>query len=234
MSDVPVIAVDGPSGTGKGTVCGRLADWLGWHLLDSGALYRLVALQAERTGTPISDEAALGRLAADMELDFVRGGEEIPIRALLAGEDVSAAIRGESISRLASEVAARPAVRQALLARQRACRQPPGLIADGRDMGTVVFPDAPLKLFLTASPEERAQRRYKQLKDKGIGVNLRQLSADIAERDARDSQRKVSPLKPAPDAVIIDTTGVDIDDVMQRVTAQVIENIADLPASIGP
>lgn len=234
MSDVPVIAVDGPSGTGKGTVCGRLADWLGWQLLDSGALYRLVALQAGRTGTPVSDEAALARLAAEMELDFVRGGEEIPIRALLAGEDVSAAIRSESISRLASEVAACPAVRQALLARQRACRQPPGLIADGRDMGTVVFPDAPLKLFLTATPEERARRRYKQLKDKGIGVNLRQLSADIAERDARDSQRKVSPLKPAPDAVVIDTTGLDIDDVMQRVTAQVIENIAGLPASIGP
>ena len=234
MNEVPVIAVDGPSGTGKGTVCGRLADKLGWHLLDSGALYRLVALLAERTATPIADEAGLSRLAAEMELDFVRGSGEIPIRPLLAGEDVSADIRTESISRLASEVAACPGVRQALLERQRACRRPPGLIADGRDMGTVVFPDAPLKLFLTATPEERARRRYKQLKDKGIGVNLRQLSADIAERDARDSQRKISPLKPAPDAVVIDTTGLDIDAVMQCVMARVIENIADLPASISP
>lgn len=234
MNDIPVIAVDGPSGTGKGTVCGRLADKLGWHLLDSGALYRLVALLAERTGTPVTDEAGLSRLAAEMELDFERGGDEIPIRPLLAGEDVSAAIRSESISRLASEVAACPGVRKALLERQRACRRSPGLIADGRDMGTVVFPDAQLKLFLTATPEERARRRYKQLKDKGIGVNLRQLSADIAERDARDSQRKISPLKPAPDAVVIDTTGLDIDAVMHCVMAQVLENITDLPASISP
>lgn len=231
MTEALVIAVDGPSGTGKGTVCGRLAEGLGWHLLDSGALYRLVALLAERTATPISDEVALSRLAAGMELDFVRGEGEVPIRTLLAGEDVSAAIRAESISRLASEVAACPAVREVLLGRQRACRRPPGLIADGRDMGTVVFPDAQLKLFLTATPEERARRRYKQLKDKGIGVNLRQLSADIAERDARDSQRKISPLKPAPDAVVIDTTGLDIDDVMQRVVAQVQEKLTDLPAS---
>jgi len=234
MNNVPVIAVDGPSGTGKGTVCGRLADWLGWHLLDSGALYRLVALRAERTGTPTSDETALARLATDMEADFVRGDAEVPIRALLRGEDVSAAIRAESISRLASEVAACPAVRQALLERQRAARRPPGLVADGRDMGTVVFPDAPLKLFLTASPEERARRRYKQLKDKGIGVNLRQLSADIAERDARDSQRKISPLKPAPDAVVIDTSDLAIDDVIERARVQVLGHIAGLPASIRP
>ncbi len=232
MAEVPVIAVDGPSGTGKGTVCGRLGEILGWHLLDSGALYRLVALLAERKGIAASDEAALSREAINMELAFVRGAGEVPIRALLAGEDVSAAIRAESISRLASEVAASPAVRQALLSRQRACRQPPGLIADGRDMGTVVFPDAPLKLFLTASPEERARRRYKQLKDKGIGVNLRQLSADIAERDARDSERTISPLKPAEDAVVIDTTGVDISDVMQRILTQVAENITDLPALV--
>ncbi len=231
MSDVAVIAVDGPSGTGKGTICSLLAERLGWHLLDSGALYRLVALLAERSGTSTSDEAALAALAAGMELDFVRGNGEAPIRALLAGEDVTAAIRAESVSRLASEVAACPAVRETLLARQRACRQAPGLIADGRDMGTVVFPDAELKLFLTASAEERARRRYKQLKDKGIGVNLRQLSADIAERDARDSQRTISPLKPAPDAVVIDTTDVAIDDVMQHVMALVQERLTALPAS---
>lgn len=231
MSDVSVIAVDGPSGTGKGTVCGLLAECLRWHLLDSGALYRLVALLAERSGTSTSDEDALAALAADMELDFVRGSNEAPIRALLAGEDVTGAIRTESVSRLASEVAACPAVRETLLARQRACRQAPGLIADGRDMGTVVFPDAELKLFLTASAEERARRRYKQLKDKGIGVNLRQLSADIAERDARDSQRPISPLKPAPDAVVIDTTDVAIEDVMQCVMALVQERLTALPAS---
>jgi len=231
MNDVAVIAVDGPSGTGKGTICSLLAERLGWHLLDSGALYRLVALLAERTGTSTSDETALAALAAGMELDFVRGDGETPIRALLAGEDVTAAIRSESVSRLASEVAACPAVREALLVRQRACRQAPGLIADGRDMGTVVFPDAELKLFLTASAEERARRRYKQLKDKGIGVNLRQLSADIAERDARDSQRTISPLKPAPDAVVIDTTDVAIDDVMQHVMVLVQERLTALPAS---
>ncbi len=231
MNEVPVIAVDGPSGTGKGAICGRLAEWLGWHLLDSGALYRLVALVAQRAAADPADEARLSDLAAGMELEFVRGDLADPIRVLLAGEDVTAAIRAESISRLASEVAIRPAVRRVLLARQRACRQPPGLIADGRDMGTVVFPDAPIKFFITASPEERAHRRYKQLKQKGIGVNLRQLSADIAERDARDSQRKISPLKPAPDAFVIDTTGVDIDSVMQTIRARVTERFSDLPAS---
>lgn len=227
VTTVPVIAVDGPSGTGKGTISSLLAERLGWHLLDSGALYRLVALAAERAGAAGDDDTALARLADGMGLEFIRGEAERPIRALLEGEDVTDAIRAEAISRLASRVAARPAVRQALLARQRAARRPPGLIADGRDMGTVVFPDAPLKLFLTASPGERARRRYKQLKDKGIGVNLRQLSAELAERDARDSGRDISPLKPAPDAIVIDTTDIDVEAVMERVLAQVAENITD-------
>lgn len=230
MSDVPVITIDGPSGTGKGTISARLAARLGWHLLDSGALYRLVALAAARAGVDFSDEAALGRIASEMEVDFTQGNGDIPIRALLDGEDVSALIRDEDVSRGASEVAACPAVRNALLIRQRTCRRPPGLVADGRDMGTVVFPDAPLKLFLTASADERARRRYKQLKQKGIGVNLRQLSADIAERDARDSQRKISPLKPAPDAVVIDTTRLDIEGVLTAVMVQVLERFSGLPA----
>lgn len=230
MNDVPVITIDGPSGTGKGTISARLAARLGWHLLDSGALYRLTALAAERAGIDFSDDAALGRIATEMEVDFVQGNGGIPIRAILGSEDVSVLIREEHISRRASEVAACPEVRTALLVRQRACRRTPGLIADGRDMGTVVFPDAPLKLFLTASPEERARRRYKQLKQKGIGVNLRQLSADIAERDARDSQRKISPLKPAPDAVVIDTTDLDIETVMTAVMAQVLERFSGLSA----
>ncbi|MEX2517195.1 MAG: (d)CMP kinase [Gammaproteobacteria bacterium] len=228
-STVPVITVDGPSGTGKGTICSLLADWLGWHLLDSGALYRVTALAVLRAGVDVADVARVGEIAAGLELDFAPGGAETPIRILLAREDVSAAIRAEQVSILASEVAAYPAVRSALLARQHASRRAPGLIADGRDMGTVVFPDAPLKFFLTASAGERAERRYKQLKLKGIDVNLRQLSVDIAERDARDSQRKVSPLTPASDAVVIDTTGHDIDAVLAIVSSQVQQRFTAVP-----
>lgn len=215
MSATPVLAVDGPSGSGKGTISRRVAEALGWHLLDSGALYRLVGLAAQRHGISLEDEAGLENLARD--LDVVFQGEGEATRVLLEGDDVSDAIRTEQAGNSASRVAALPGVRTALLERQRAFRTPPGLVADGRDMGSVVFPDAEIKVFLTASPEERAKRRYKQLKEKGFSGSLSALSEEIAERDRRDASRAVAPLKPAPDAVQIDTTGVGIDQVVERV-----------------
>ena len=211
----PVLAIDGPSGSGKGTVSRLVADALGWHLLDSGALYRLVGLAAQRHGISLEDEAGLENLARG--LDVVFQGEGEATRVLLEGDDVSDAIRTEQAGNSASRVAALPGVRTALLERQRAFRTPPGLVADGRDMGSVVFPDAEIKVFLTASPEERAKRRYKQLKEKGFSGSLSALSEEIAERDRRDASRAVAPLKPAPDAVQIDTTGVGIDQVVERV-----------------
>lgn len=214
----PVLAMDGPSGSGKGTISRLSAGRLGWRLLDSGALYRLVALSARRTGTPLDDEAALAALARDLDATFsaaVDGGERI----LLGGAEVTADIRTETCGNDASKVAVMPAVRSALLSRQRAYRLPPGLVADGRDMGTVVFPDADVKIFLTASPEERARRRHKQLMEKGIDVSLSRLFSEVAERDRRDEQRSVAPLKPAEDAVVLDTTGLDIPEVVERVMA---------------
>lgn len=213
---VPVITVDGPSGTGKGTLCVGLATGLGWHLLDSGALYRATAVAARDAGTALDDEAGLAALAGTMALEF-RVDEADGIRVLLDKRDITDELRTEECARGASTVAAVPAVRDALLAMQRAFRRPPGLIADGRDMGTVVFPDAGLKIFLVASPEERARRRYKQLKQKGLDVNLARLSKDIAQRDERDSSRSVSPLRPARDAVVLDTTGINIDAVLETV-----------------
>jgi cytidylate kinase len=227
MAEVPVIAVDGPSGTGKGTLCVRLADWLGWHLLDSGALYRVLALAALEAGAGTDNEDALAALAREVDVEFQRGDDGI--RVLLNGEDVSARLRTEECGSAASRIAALPAVRAALVERQRAYRRPPGLIADGRDMGTVIFPDAPLKLFLTANPEERARRRYKQLIEQGISVNLDRLSAEIAERDDRDSKRVASPLKPATDAILLDTTELGIDEVMTKVSALVRDRFAHLP-----
>lgn len=215
----PVIAIDGPSGSGKGTIAHAAARRLGWHLLDSGALYRLVALAAERRGVPLHDEAALARVAAGLEAEFLSGETDRSSRTLLEGEDVSEAIRSQRCGESASRVAALGAVRRALLARQRALRRPPGLVADGRDMGTVVFPDAEAKIFLTASPEERARRRYKQLKDKGIESTMSNLSEEIAARDKRDRERTTAPLRPAQDAVVIDTTELDIDAVLDRVLA---------------
>ncbi len=221
---VPVITVDGPSGTGKGTLCLRLATALNWHLLDSGSLYRVLALAARKHGLSLDDEAALAGLAQGLELDFVMDDlAPDPLRVFLEGRDVTTEIRTEAAGNAASRVAALPAVRAGLLQRQRAFRQAPGLIADGRDMGTVVFPAAPLKLFLTASAAERAQRRYKQLKEKGMGVSLPQLVTEIAERDARDTERSVSPLRPAADAVVMDTSAMDIDTVYQRVARMVEE-----------
>ncbi|MGE3481797.1 MAG: (d)CMP kinase [Gammaproteobacteria bacterium] len=212
----PVITVDGPGGVGKGTVSRILAGRLGWHLLDSGALYRLVGLGALGRGVALEDEAALAELAMNLDANFSgNSGENAVIT--LDNVDVSDAIRTEQAGSAASRVAALPAVRQALLERQRLFRQPPGLVADGRDMGTVVFPDAQLKVFLQASPEERASRRYKQLKDKGISVSLSALLKEIEERDMRDSGRRVAPMRPAEGAVIIDTTHMDIEEVVDSI-----------------
>jgi len=223
MTDhIPVITVDGPGGTGKGTLCGHLARYLGWHLLDSGALYRIVAWAALQRGLDLQDEKALSDLARTLDVTFspaARPGQNIGVS--YAGVDITAVIRNEECGRDASIVAALPQVRTGLLERQKSFRTMPGLVADGRDMGTVVFPDADLKIFLTASPEERAKRRYKQLKEKDISVNLRQLLADIAERDARDMERDISPLRAAQAAVIIDTTEVDIKTMVDQVTSLV-------------
>ena len=213
MSQAPVIAIDGPSASGKGTVAQADARALDFHYLDSGALYRLVALAAMNGGTDLGDEAELSALAAGLDARFA-GGE-----ILLGGERATEAIRTEACSVASSRVAAVPGVRAALLDRQRAFREPPGLVADGRDMGSVVFPDARLKVFLTASPETRAERRYKQLKDKGIAANIATLLLDLAERDARDVARAVAPLRPAPDARTLDTTGLTPDEAADTVLA---------------
>ncbi len=214
---IPVLTVDGPGGSGKGTVARIAAARLGWHFLDSGALYRLLALAAEKHGLPLDDESALSRLARALDVRFEGGDAESEPTVLLNEEDVSDAIRTEACGSNASRVAALPAVREALLARQRAFRQAPGLVADGRDMGTVVFPDAGSKVFLEASPEERANRRHKQLKEKGMDASLRDLVLEIAERDARDRARSVSPLRPADDALVIDTTQLSIEAVVEKV-----------------
>ncbi len=218
-ANIPVLTVDGPSGSGKGTVARLVAARLGWRFLDSGALYRLLALAAEKRGVSWHDEAALSALALALEVEFVGGDADNEPTVMLSGEDVSLAIRSESCGNNASKVAALPGVREALLARQRAFRERPGLVADGRDMGTVVFPDAGTKVFLEASPEERAARRHKQLKEKGIDASLRDLVKEIAERDTRDRVRCVSPLKPAEDARVIDTTSLSIDEVVDQVLA---------------
>jgi cytidylate kinase len=209
MSEAPVIAIDGPSASGKGTIANRVARRLGFHYLESGALYRVLALISLREDT--GDEARLADAAGRMDVAFQDG------EVLLDEEDVSDKIRSEPCGIRASEVARLPAVRRALLRRQRAFRRPPGLVADGRDMGTVVFPDAPLKIFLTASPEVRAERRYKQLKEKGIDANLRALSRDLQERDERDTRRAVAPLVPAPDSQVLDSSTLSIEQVVDRI-----------------
>jgi len=214
MPSVPVIAVDGPAASGKGTVAAGVARALGFHLLDSGSLYRLVALKALETGVAVDAEAHLARLAAGIDAVFRDGA------ILLDGRDVTEAIRSEAVSAAASHVAVHPAVRHALMARQHAFRRSPGLVADGRDMGTVVFPDALLKVFVTASAEERARRRYKQLIEKGISVTLDGLLRDIRERDARDASRAAAPLKPAGDATVLDTTNMTIDAAIRFVIGQ--------------
>ena len=212
----PIVTIDGPSGSGKGTISRAVARRTGWHLLDSGALYRLVALAGATAGLESVDERGHGEIAASMEARFgsAPDGSE---RVWLDGRDVTEAIRSEGAGQGASRVAAWPAVRAALLGRQRAFARSPGLVADGRDMGTVVFPGADLKIFLTATPEERALRRHKQLKDKGSDVSLPALSREIAERDLRDQTRPVAPLRPASDACVIDSTGIEIEAIVGRV-----------------
>ncbi|MBK6658698.1 MAG: (d)CMP kinase [Proteobacteria bacterium] len=217
----PVITIDGPSGTGKGTLARLITAWLGWHLLDSGALYRVTAHFAQGRGVALDDAEAVAALAACLPVEFVEG--EGDTRVLLEGQDVTDLIRSEEAGARASQVAALGPVRAALLDRQHAFAEMPGLVADGRDMGTVVFPAADLKIYLTASVEERAKRRYKQLNEKGMGVNLPQLLGDIAERDRRDEQRSISPLKPATDAIILDTTDSDIAAVILHVKRLVRE-----------
>ena len=213
MTHIPVIAIDGPSASGKGTVAERVAAALGFHYLDSGALYRLVALAAQRVGVDEAEEARLAELALGLDVRF-SGGE-----IWLNGERVTDAIRAEAVSIAASHVAALQQVRTALLERQRRFREPPGLVADGRDMASVVFPDADLKIFLTASVDIRAERRYKQLIDKGIAASIRTLSLDLAARDERDAARPVAPLKQMPDARLLDTSGMSVDEAVDQVLA---------------
>ncbi|TVQ70183.1 MAG: (d)CMP kinase [Oceanospirillales bacterium] len=213
---IPIITVDGPSGSGKGTICQRLAQQMDWHLLDSGALYRLTALAAHHHGISMEDEESIKVVAAHLDVQFL-ASHTTEIKIVLEGEEVTDAIRAEKIGSDASVVASMPTVRQALLQRQRDFAATPGLIADGRDMGTVVFPEARLKIYLDASAEERASRRYKQLISKGVSASLEDILSDIKARDERDMNRTISPLKPAPDAVILDTTQMTIEEVLEVV-----------------
>jgi cytidylate kinase len=207
----PVIAIDGPSASGKGTVAAQVADALGFHYLDSGALYRLTALAARKSGVDLDDEAALAALAERMRVEFRDGA------TWLEGRDVTAELRSEEVGTAASRVAARGPVRQALLARQRRFRAAPGLVADGRDMGSVVFPDAPLKVFLTAGVDTRAERRHKQLMEKGMYAKIGDVVEELRRRDERDSSRPVAPLKHYPDAIFLDTTGLSVDEAVSRI-----------------
>lgn len=213
---IPVLAVDGPGGSGKGTVCRAVTEAMGWHLLDSGAIYRALAVAARNRGVDAAQSERLAEVARNLDVVF----EPVPegdVRVLVDGDDVTLDLRSETTGDLASRVAAVPAARDALLQRQRDFRKPPGLVADGRDMGTVVFPDATVKVFLTASGDERARRRHKQLKDQGVDVSLASLLDEIAVRDQRDRNREVAPLVPAADAEELDTTGVPVEDVVERV-----------------
>jgi cytidylate kinase len=232
MENVPILTIDGPSGSGKGTISRAAARALGWALLDSGALYRLVALAGQRAGISLDDGPALARLAQGLDLRF---GSDSALEEVLwlAGKEVTAAIRTESAGNDASKVAAFPVVRAALLERQRRFAVAPGLVADGRDMGTVVFPRAEIKFFLTASADERAARRHKQLKEKGVAATLAALSLEIAERDHRDMSRAISPLVASADAILLDTTGMPVDAVVERVLTVARERLARTPAKDG-
>lgn len=214
-TNAPVVAIDGPSGSGKGTIARRVARSLGFHLLDSGALYRLTALAVQERQVDSANPEAVAAVAEELEFRFEHGEAEDAVT--LNGRDVTKAIRSESISKIASTIAVQAPLRAALLERQREFRRPPGLVADGRDMGSVVFPDAEVKIYLTAAAEERARRRYKQLIEKGIDVSLPALVEDIAERDKRDSSRSVAPLRAAADAELLDTSGTSIEEIVSRV-----------------
>ncbi len=224
MQDSPVITIDGPSGAGKGTISTMLANKLGWHFLDSGAIYRVLAIAAMHHQIDCDDEVALLPLASSLDVNFetVKDGCKI----VLEGEDVTYSIRTEEVGNMASKIASLPRIREALLRRQRAFKDTPGLVADGRDMGTVVFPNADAKIFLTASAEERAQRRYKQLKEKGHDVSITRLLADIQARDERDANRTVAPLVPAEDAFVLDSTHLSIEQVIEKITQIVFERLS--------
>lgn len=220
-SSVPVLTIDGPSGSGKGTISRRVAETLGWRLLDSGALYRAVGYAAGMEGLDLSDAEAVTRCAQTTKIRFQAAADGGDTHVLVNGHDATDELRTETAGAAASAIASIPSVRQALVDMQLGFRKAPGLVADGRDMGTVIFPEAPFKVFLTASAAERAKRRYKQLKEKGLGVTLPTLQREIEARDARDASRTVAPLKPAADAVFIDTTGMGIDEVVAKVLAVV-------------
>ena len=224
MARIPILTIDGPSGSGKGTISRHVAERLGWHYLDSGALYRAVGLAAAWEGLDLSDPEAVAQCAARTEIRFETEGAGEP-HVIVNGKDATRQLRTETAGAAASAIAAHPPVRAALVALQHGFRRAPGLVADGRDMGTVIFPDAPYKVFLTASAEERAKRRYKQLKEKGVSVNLAGLLNEIAARDERDAGRAVAPLKPADDAVIVDSTGTPISEVIERVLSVLPEKL---------
>ena len=228
MSNVVVITIDGPVGVGKGTLALRLARFLGWHTLDSGAIYRVLALAAQKHEVALDDEIGLCQLSESLQVNFQPMPDLSSTQVWLENQDVSRKLRTETCGAAASQLAALPTVRQALLARQRAFQQPPGLVADGRDMGTVVFPDAPLKIFLTASVAARAERRYKQLKQQEIDVTMDSLVSEIALRDQRDMTRAVAPLIPAIDANIVDTTALNIDEVLAQVLHLVAQKLSVL------
>ncbi len=227
---IPVLTVDGPGGAGKGTVCMRVAAAMGWHLLDSGALYRLLGLAARQNGVELTDEAALARLAGSLDVSFEINKDATAVTTLLENQPVDELLRTEQAGSDASQVAAIPVVREALLERQQAFAKAPGLVADGRDMGTVVFPQADLKIFLTASAEERARRRYMQLKEQGLSANLSALRDEMEARDRRDRERSVAPLKPAEDAWEVDTTDLDIVSVVDMI----LERLRDVLPEQSP
>ena len=219
MAEIHVLTIDGPGGAGKGTVCQLVAKQLGWHLLDSGALYRLTALAASKHGVALDNEDSVAVLAKHLDVQFIPQDEGL-VHTILEGEDVSTDIRTEQVGSMASKVASLPAVRQALLERQRDFAQAPGVVADGRDMGTVVFPDAPVKIYLTASAEERAKRRFLQLQEKGVDSDIEEILRDIQERDDRDMNREIAPLKPAVDSLVVESTNMSIDQVLDVVMTE--------------